>query len=837
MGFFKKIFRRKKKNKNKPDEGAFLAGNVHHVNDDVKRMPPFNSKASPSAYNSFHDPQVAPSDSRSSRNSKGSRTRGSHDSSYGSSYDSRDSYNGASRAGPSRGGRPQAPAKGNGNGSSTSNSNSNSNGRFAAPAFQADFSGGFSGYNNNANNGNLQMQQNGNLQNQRPMSNGLNYDQVQQLEQQQQAQQKIDSSSSPFGQPPPKKLQLTRLPNGQLVAMDAMAGTSPLSASSDFDLSTDAEDNEYNRIRYEDNGNLGPMLGSPTSGSEDEDVALRPGLSTTDRSNSKGKNSLYLSQDESEYESFNDPAAHRSRHYFSDSDHDPGSATGFSPVSRGSINQKSPQNDQLSPQQNGSSKFTFESEYQASMSRSKSGEYDAATPRSKDGFEFEQGYQARVSPPKGISPSGQMEDGPSPRTMAIQQAQKVRNQGKVHDDMFADSADSSVSENGKRNIPHKPKSTDDVSSRSGRGASQGVIENFVDFDNNAFGSNMARSSNKTSKSVAGGTSAVSELLAQAKQRRSRASSASVNSAPDHDFRRPVPRPTTGTNSASAAAREKLQKRRKEKKEWLKSNGGASDEDSDNGQDNESWLYNEVSGALGPQGIQADLESLGERSYRSKVSTGNRSVSSRRSSHRSQTRSSSRQAKRSDESVGSRHSRGSRASRASRYSLKSTRSHLSQMSVESRSVANDLIRLEMQLAMVGANRSGENEVKKQLEMDAKRKGITGLTVNRDESSGSVGPGSISGGGRRTMQVPKRLKSSVKAPPGKLGIILANKNDAKGTVVSGVRTTSVLADKISPGDRIIAIDGEDVSRMTVTEITAIMDRKSDYARMLTVLTTPK
>jgi C-terminal processing protease CtpA/Prc len=77
----------------------------------------------------------------------------------------------------------------------------------------------------------------------------------------------------------------------------------------------------------------------------------------------------------------------------------------------------------------------------------------------------------------------------------------------------------------------------------------------------------------------------------------------------------------------------------------------------------------------------------------------------------------------------------------------------------------------------------------------------------------------------------------APPGKLGIILANKADSKGTVVSGVRTSSVLAEKISPGDRIIAIDGEDVSRMTVSEITTIMARKSEFERSLTVLTTPK
>jgi C-terminal processing protease CtpA/Prc len=84
---------------------------------------------------------------------------------------------------------------------------------------------------------------------------------------------------------------------------------------------------------------------------------------------------------------------------------------------------------------------------------------------------------------------------------------------------------------------------------------------------------------------------------------------------------------------------------------------------------------------------------------------------------------------------------------------------------------------------------------------------------------------------------RSKITVVAPPGKLGIILANRADSKGTVVSGVRTSSVLAEKVSPGDRIVAIDGEDVSRMTVSEITTIMARKSEFDRALTVLTTPK
>jgi C-terminal processing protease CtpA/Prc len=168
-----------------------------------------------------------------------------------------------------------------------------------------------------------------------------------------------------------------------------------------------------------------------------------------------------------------------------------------------------------------------------------------------------------------------------------------------------------------------------------------------------------------------------------------------------------------------------------------------------------------------------------------------------------------------------------------------------MSVESRSVANDLIRLEMQLAMVGA-KAGDNVVKKELELEAKKRNSSGVGNGSSSVQGNLSIANASSGGaslsqrnsnRTVTTITKRVKKTVEAPPGKLGIILANKTDSRGTVVSGVRTNSVLFDKIIPGDRIVAIDGEDVSRMSVSEITTIMSRKSDFDRTLTVLTNPK
>ena len=371
-------------------------------------------------------------------------------------------------------------------------------------------------------------------------------------------------------------------------------------------------------------------------------------------------------------------------------------------------------------------------------------------------------------------------------------------------------------------------------------------EGKIVFDtDDIIGKPSKRRPNSSSASAAVVDTSLSELLAQAKRAsssgksRGKPSPSSVNSAPAitasylrqyHGLRgentsdkttsvsdiiqsleatnaarlkssskaRSVSSRESGANASVRSAKERIRERRRRQLEQ---------ESSEDDQDpSESWLFDEVTGALGPRGAAADMESLSGRSNNSK-----RSHKSHRS-HRSHRSSRRRHKSSSNESVDSRNSR---------YSHRSTRSYLSHMSQESRSVANDLLRLEMQLAMVGSSTDAPAPEKE------------------GSVSGSIGTASrTSRSSRRTTHsIAKRTKISVVAPPGKLGIILANKADSKGTVVSGVRTSSALAEKISPGDRIIAIDGEDCSRMTVSEITTIMARKSDFERILTVLTTPK
>lgn len=229
---------------------------------------------------------------------------------------------------------------------------------------------------------------------------------------------------------------------------------------------------------------------------------------------------------------------------------------------------------------------------------------------------------------------------------------------------------------------------------------------------------------------------------------------------------------------------------------------------------------------------------------------------------------------------SRRHRGSGASVSSRQSHMSHRSNRSYMSDASRSVANDLLRLEMQLAMVGnaeasdslndtdyGGSSGTDMLSPRSSgalldsLATKNTYSTSGSSHHHSSSRSHGGDSRSSRKSRTSSSRKHRSSSksnrhrsssqssprnkshyshsssqkkIIAPAGKLGIILANKTDSRGTVVSGVRTSSVLSEKIFPGDRIVAVDGEDVSRMTVSEITSIMARKNDFDRVLSVLT---
>lgn len=66
-----------------------------------------------------------------------------------------------------------------------------------------------------------------------------------------------------------------------------------------------------------------------------------------------------------------------------------------------------------------------------------------------------------------------------------------------------------------------------------------------------------------------------------------------------------------------------------------------------------------------------------------------------------------------------------------------------------------------------------------------------------------------------------------PPGKLGIIIDTPDDGP-PVIHAIKETSVIRDMIRRGDKLLAIDDEDVREMTAIEASKIISKKSSNAQ---------
>lgn len=74
----------------------------------------------------------------------------------------------------------------------------------------------------------------------------------------------------------------------------------------------------------------------------------------------------------------------------------------------------------------------------------------------------------------------------------------------------------------------------------------------------------------------------------------------------------------------------------------------------------------------------------------------------------------------------------------------------------------------------------------------------------------------------------------APEGKLGVVIDTPDDYSAPVVHAIKDTSPIADKIQVGDKIVALDDEDVRAMTAIEVSKLISRKSNnVSRKLTVI----
>lgn len=75
----------------------------------------------------------------------------------------------------------------------------------------------------------------------------------------------------------------------------------------------------------------------------------------------------------------------------------------------------------------------------------------------------------------------------------------------------------------------------------------------------------------------------------------------------------------------------------------------------------------------------------------------------------------------------------------------------------------------------------------------------------------------------------------APAGKLGVVIDTPDDG-APVVHAVKDSSVIADQIQVGDKLIAVDDEDVRSMTAIKVSKLISKKSaNPQRKLTIIRT--
>jgi len=213
-----------------------------------------------------------------------------------------------------------------------------------------------------------------------------------------------------------------------------------------------------------------------------------------------------------------------------------------------------------------------------------------------------------------------------------------------------------------------------------------------------------------------------------------------------------------------------------------------------------WLFDAIEQTLGPRSPAADMESISGRSNRSgKSIKSNRSGKSHKS-HRSQ-RSNPTATHGGNPPVASRdatplrsndpgkdrarqsmaYSRSSTAAPVVDGSLGEHKTSSSDEPITPRTLEYDLRRLEVQLG------------------DARRMEVDQTTTTSSITASSAGASRSTLSSKR-LRRNKKKRLVIVVPPGKLGVVLADRHDGKGTVVSEIRASSAINGMLSPGDKL-------------------------------------
>lgn len=77
--------------------------------------------------------------------------------------------------------------------------------------------------------------------------------------------------------------------------------------------------------------------------------------------------------------------------------------------------------------------------------------------------------------------------------------------------------------------------------------------------------------------------------------------------------------------------------------------------------------------------------------------------------------------------------------------------------------------------------------------------------------------------------------IEAPPGKLGVVIDTPDDG-APLVHAVKDSSVIADLIQVGDKLLAVDDDDVQAMTAIKVSKLISKRSaNPVRKLTIVRT--
>jgi hypothetical protein len=221
-----------------------------------------------------------------------------------------------------------------------------------------------------------------------------------------------------------------------------------------------------------------------------------------------------------------------------------------------------------------------------------------------------------------------------------------------------------------------------------------------------------------------------------------------------------------------------------------------------------WLFDAIEQTLGPRSPAADMESISGRSNRS-----GKSHKSNRSSKSSRSRQSSR-SQRSTETGKTSYSSARRSSRKS----KSSRAEVTESTPRSHRTSVSPSKATVNVANEEYKDSSEERLTpRTLEYDLRRLEVTvadGVSNEADQMTTSTITASTAGASRSTLSSyrppPRRSKAkrvTVVVPPGKLGVVLADRHDGKGTVVSEVRSSSAMVGMLHPGDKVGKLNSKD------------------------------